>query len=83
MALLPVLAKSRPATNPPAGRDTTICQLNFQLGRYDSALTRSSLVMTHCFPRLSYVRHDKSRPVGSDNGGSGRFAVFQDRLARD
>src|SRR5215813_9329864 len=26
MALLPVLAKSRPATNPSAGRDTTRCQ---------------------------------------------------------
>jgi hypothetical protein len=28
MALLPVLARSRPATNPSAGRDARICQLN-------------------------------------------------------
>jgi len=29
MALLPVLARSRPATNPSAGRATRICQLSF------------------------------------------------------
>jgi hypothetical protein len=49
MALLPVLAKSRPAANPSAGRDTTRCQLN-QIERYKSALAMDQLVMTHCFP---------------------------------
>ena len=51
MALLPVLAKSRPAANPSAGRDTTMCQLNFQIERYKSALARISW-SRRCVPRF-------------------------------
>jgi len=32
-----LLAKSRPATNPSAGRDTTVCQPNFKLIYRDCA----------------------------------------------
>jgi hypothetical protein len=71
MALLPVLAKSRPAPNPLGGSEYTIWQPNFKL-RDTSPHWHGSV--GHDAPAsrtLSSVRHDKSRPVGSDTAGRG------------
>ena len=48
-------------------------QTEFQIERYKSALARTSWSRRAASRTLSSVRRDKSRPVGSDNGGPGRF----------
>jgi hypothetical protein len=53
MALLPVLANSRPATNPSADRDTTRCPTEFQIERYKSALApKGSGPCLPCYARV-------------------------------
>jgi hypothetical protein len=69
MALLPVLAKSRPAANPSPGRVTPICRLNFKLR--DRSPRWHGSVGHDARPTLSSVRRGKSRPVGSDTAGRG------------
>jgi hypothetical protein len=58
MALLPVLAKPRPAARPTAGRGS---QLNFQIARYKVRVGTDQLVMARCVPgTLSCVVESKS-----------------------
>ena len=71
MALLPVLAKSRRTTNPSAGRDTMRRELNFKLRDTSPRWRRISWSRGTASRTLSSVRHDKSRPVGSDTAGRG------------
>jgi hypothetical protein len=61
MALLPVLAKSRPAANPSPGRDTPIIRLH--LNREMQIRVGTDQLVTTLLPALTCVRRDKSRPV--------------------
>jgi hypothetical protein len=61
MALLPVLAKSRPAANPSPGRDTPIIRLH--LNREMQIRVGTDQLVTTLLPALSSMRRDKSRPV--------------------